>query len=87
MYKSGGEFVEVYSSQENVTASSSQHQEDGIVRVLLIEREVRLAEAIAREPQTDEITIDCAYDGAEGLLKARENNYNVIVADMRLLEK
>ncbi|HJY81098.1 MAG TPA: response regulator transcription factor, partial [Candidatus Binatia bacterium] len=49
--------------------------------------EVRLAEAIAREPQTDEITIDCAYDGAEGLLKARENNYNVIVADMRLLEK
>jgi len=87
MYKPGGEFVEVYSSQENVTASSSQHREDGSVRVLLIEREVRLAEAIAREPQTDEITIDCAYDGAEGLLKARENNYNVIVADMRLLEK
>ncbi len=52
----------------------STHWEDGIVRVLLIGREVRLAEAIARELQTEEITVDCAYDGAEGLLKARDRH-------------
>ncbi len=57
------------------------------MRVLLIECEVRLAEAIARELQTEEIAVDCAYDGTEGLLKARENSYNVIVVDMRLPEK
>jgi len=57
------------------------------VRVLLIGREVRLAEAIARELQTEEITVDCAYDGAEGLLKARESSYDVIVLDLRLPER
>lgn len=52
--------------------------------MLLIESEARFVETLKPELQTEEIAIDCAYDGEEGLRKAQESSYDVIVLDMRL---
>ena len=54
------------------------------MRVLLVEDEVRLAETIRRGLQAEEISVDCAFDGEEGLFKAQEGSYDAIVLDIML---
>jgi len=54
------------------------------VRVLLIEDEVRLVDAIRRGLLAEEIAVDCAFDGEEGLIKAQEGSYDAIVLDIML---
>ncbi len=54
------------------------------MRVLLIEDEVTLAEAIRNGLQAESIAADCAYNGEEGLFKAREGSYDAIVLDILL---
>jgi len=54
------------------------------MRVLLVEDEVRLVEAIQRGLQADGIGMDAAFDGEEGLFKAQEGTYDVIILDLLL---
>ena len=54
------------------------------MRVLLVEDEIRLAEAIRNGLQAESIAVDCAFDGEEGLFKAQEGSYDAIVLDILL---
>jgi DNA-binding response OmpR family regulator len=54
------------------------------VRVLVVEDEQVLAEAIARGLRRQGMAVDLALDGAEALDKAAVNHYDVIVLDRDL---
>ncbi|MFC6707315.1 response regulator transcription factor [Flexivirga alba] len=54
------------------------------MRVLIIEDEHRLAQAIASGLAADGFTVDTAPDGQDGLWKATEQVYDVIVLDIML---
>jgi DNA-binding response OmpR family regulator len=54
------------------------------MRVLLVEDEARLAEALQRGLHGEGHAVDVAADGAEGLWYAEENEYDVIVLDLML---
>ncbi len=54
------------------------------MRVLLVEDELRLADAIRAGLQAEAISTDCASDGEEGLFKAQEGIYDAIVLDVLL---
>jgi DNA-binding response OmpR family regulator len=54
------------------------------VRVLVVEDEVVLAEAVARGLRREGMAVDLAFDGADGLEKATVNRYEVIVLDRDL---
>jgi DNA-binding response OmpR family regulator len=54
------------------------------VRVLLVEDEVVLAEAIARGLRREGLAVDLAFDGAAALEKAAVNQYEVLVLDRDL---
>ena len=54
------------------------------MRVLVVEDEVRLAEAITRGLTAEGFTVEAVHDGAEGLWRARERDYGVIVLDILL---
>src|SRR6266542_3439227 len=56
------------------------------VRVLVVEDEVVLAEAIARGLRHQGLAVDLAFDGAEALEKAAVNHYEVLVLDRDLPE-
>jgi DNA-binding response OmpR family regulator len=55
-----------------------------VVRVLIAEDEVRLADAIARGLRRQGIAVDLAPDGESALAKAREVRYDVLVLDRDL---
>ena len=57
---------------------------DGAVRVLVVEDEAVLAEAIARGLRREGIAVDIAPDGAVALEKASTNGYDVVVLDRDL---
>jgi DNA-binding response OmpR family regulator len=54
------------------------------VRVLVVEDEVVLAEAVARGLRREGMAVDLAFDGADALEKATVNRYEVIVLDRDL---
>jgi two-component system OmpR family response regulator len=54
------------------------------MRVLLVEDELRLADAIRSGLQAEAISVDCAFNGEEGLFKAQEGIYDAIVLDILL---
>lgn len=54
------------------------------MRVLVVEDETRLAEALRSGLQREGHAVDVAHDGAEGLWYAGENSYDVIVLDLML---
>jgi DNA-binding response OmpR family regulator len=54
------------------------------VRVLLVEDEVRMASALRRGLGAEGFTVDVVHDGVDGLWRARENSYDVIVLDVML---
>ncbi|MBI3247136.1 MAG: response regulator transcription factor [Deltaproteobacteria bacterium] len=54
------------------------------MRVLLIEDERSLVDAIRSGLQTESIAVDCSYDGEEGLFKAQEGSYDALVLDISL---
>jgi len=56
------------------------------VRVLLVEDEVVLAEAVARGLRHQGMAVDLAFDGTDALEKARVNHYDVLVLDRDLPE-
>lgn len=54
------------------------------VRVLLVEDEERLAATVQRGLEAEGFTVDVAHDGVDGLWRAREGSYAVIVLDIML---
>ncbi|HYT25005.1 MAG TPA: response regulator transcription factor [Actinomycetota bacterium] len=56
------------------------------MRVLLVEDEVVLAEAVARGLRHQGMAVDLAFDGTDALEKARVNHYDVLVLDRDLPE-
>jgi DNA-binding response OmpR family regulator len=54
------------------------------VRILVVEDETVLAEAVARGLRREGWAVDVAYDGAEALEKARVTPYDVLVLDRDL---
>jgi DNA-binding response OmpR family regulator len=54
------------------------------VRVLVVDDEVRLADAIARGLQAEGFTVEVVHDGLEALWRARERDYSAIVLDLLL---
>jgi len=54
------------------------------MRVLLVEDEVALAEAIARGLTAEGFDVDMVHDGLDGLWRAREGGYTAIVLDILL---
>ena len=54
------------------------------MRILLVEDEVQLAEAIARGLTAEGFDVDVVHDGLDGLWRAREGGYGVIVLDILL---
>jgi DNA-binding response OmpR family regulator len=54
------------------------------VRILVVEDEVRLAQALQRGLRAEGFAVDLAYDGEEGLFLAREGGYDAVILDIML---
>jgi two-component system OmpR family response regulator len=54
------------------------------VRVLVVEDEVRLADGLRAGLEAEGFAVDVAHDGPEGVWRARESAYDVIVLDLML---
>jgi DNA-binding response OmpR family regulator len=54
------------------------------MRVLVVEDEVRLAEAITDGLTAEGFDVDAVHDGVDGLWRAREGSYDAIVLDVLL---
>jgi DNA-binding response OmpR family regulator len=54
------------------------------MRVLVVEDEERLAEAVARGLHAEGFDVDVVHDGLDGLWRAREGSYGAIVLDILL---
>lgn len=54
------------------------------MRILIVEDEVRLAAAVQRGLQAEGFDVDVVHDGLEGLWRAREGRYGVVVLDIML---
>ncbi len=54
------------------------------MRVLVVEDEVRLAQALRRGLQAEGFTVDLAHDGEDGLHLALEHEYAAVVLDLML---
>ncbi|HEU4895934.1 MAG TPA: response regulator, partial [Actinomycetota bacterium] len=54
------------------------------MRVLVVEDEADLADAIARGLRREGYAVDVAYDGDEAVDKASVNDYDVVCLDLNL---
>ncbi|HLG67604.1 MAG TPA: response regulator transcription factor [Acidimicrobiales bacterium] len=54
------------------------------MRVLIVEDEVRLAGALARGMRAEGYAVDVATDGTEGLERARQGGYDLVILDILL---
>jgi DNA-binding response OmpR family regulator len=58
--------------------------EGGVVRILVVEDEQLLADAIARGLRRESMAVDVVYDGAEAWERVGVNDYDVVVLDREL---
>src|SRR5215468_12166490 len=56
----------------------------GTVRVLVVEDDAELADAVAAGLRREEMAVDIAIDGSGGLDRALTNDYDVVVLDRDL---
>ena len=56
----------------------------GVVRILLVEDEARLAQTVRRGLAAEGFVVDVEHDGADGLAAAATGDYDVIVLDIML---
>lgn len=54
------------------------------MKVLMVEDEVRLADMVHRGLAAEGFNVDVVHDGVDGLWKAKESSYDVIVLDIML---
>ncbi|WP_394830465.1 response regulator transcription factor [Pendulispora rubella] len=57
------------------------------MRILIVEDETRLADALATGLRAEGFSVEVARDGADGLERARDGSYAAIVLDLLLPEK
>ncbi len=69
---------------ENPAAAPAPVGQTGIVRVLVVEDERRLASAVRRGLTAEGFVVDVAHDGVDGLHLAREGEYDAVVLDLML---
>lgn len=55
--------------------------------ILLIEDEYKLSKVLQKGFESEHFIVDIAYDGDEGLKKALQHEYDVIILDVVLLKK
>jgi two-component system OmpR family response regulator len=60
--------------------------QDGVVRVLVVEDEKRLAAGLRKGLEADGFAVDIAVNGTDGLWLAQEEPYDAIVLDLMLPE-
>jgi len=58
-----------------------------IMAILIIEDEKKLVDILKIALKGERYSVDVAYDGEEGLLKAMKNNYSLILLDIMLPKK
>jgi PleD family two-component response regulator len=63
---------------------SGSRQGRPVVRVLIVEDEVKMARALRRGLEQEGYAVDTAGDGEEGVFQGTENPYDVIVLDVML---
>jgi two-component system, OmpR family, response regulator len=63
---------------------SSAASDDGQVRVLVVEDDVRMAAALRRGLQAEGVVVDIVGEGDEGLGRARTGEFDVVVLDVML---
>ncbi|MDT1956927.1 response regulator transcription factor [Carnobacterium divergens] len=54
------------------------------MRILVIEDEGELANALKRGLESEGYAVDCAYDGEEGVFQLSVNHYDLVVLDLNL---
>ena len=64
--------------------SGASSGETGAVRVLLVEDEVVLADAITRGLGAEGFEVEAVHNGLEGLQRAREHRYAAVILDIML---
>jgi len=55
--------------------------------ILIIEDEKKLSDILKRALKTERYSVDTAFDGQEGLSKAKKNKYELIILDIMLPKK
>jgi two-component system, OmpR family, response regulator len=65
-------------------ARDPRREHNGGMRVLVVEDEVALADAIARGLKAESFDVDVVHDGREGYEKARDGAYDLMVLDIML---
>src|SRR5436305_17213 len=55
-----------------------------VVRLLIVEDEIRLASALQRGLGAEGFTVDVAHTGPDGLHMAQENTYDAVILDIML---
>ena len=55
-----------------------------MTKVLVVDDEKLIVKGIRFSLEQDGMEVDCAYDGEEAMMKARENQYDVILLDVML---
>jgi two-component system OmpR family response regulator len=56
----------------------------GVMRVLLVEDEIKMARAVRRGLEQEGYAVDVAPDGEEAIFQAAENEYDAVVLDVML---
>jgi DNA-binding response OmpR family regulator len=54
------------------------------MRILVVDDEVRLADGVRRGLEAEGFAVDVAHNGTDGLWRARETRYDVIVLDLMM---
>ena len=54
------------------------------MRVLVVDDEVRLADGVRRALEAEGFAVDVAHNGVDGLWRARETRYDVIILDLMM---
>jgi len=57
------------------------------MRILLVEDDTDVAESVSSSLKEEGFAVDCAFDGEQGLFRARMNNYDLIILDKGLPKK
>jgi two-component system, OmpR family, response regulator len=66
------------------SAGSQVREDDGVMRVLVVEDDTRMAAAIRRGLRFEGLVVDIAADGEQALLKAGATDYEAIVLDVMM---
>ena len=62
----------------------SNERHTGVMRLLVVDDEVRLAESIARALRAEQFDVDVVHDGNDAMWQAEEVDYDAIILDIML---